>query len=92
MGMAGPMNGACSGAPVALARLDRRLWCGPTIRVPVHCAKPAPGTPTHRRWLCAFNAGLDHWESGRSGQVARVPDSEGRRHWRPSWLRMRPCQ
>ncbi len=78
-----------------------RLWsrwtgaCGPAWNSGCEGqgANPAPGTPEHRRRLCVFsgvNAGLDHRESGRSGQVARVPDSEDRRSWRPSWLRMRP--
>ena len=104
IGMTGPINGGvgvwgrglrlgvCSQATSALAPLDRRLRSGLIPRGPGQCAKPAPGTPEHRRRVCFFssvNSGLDHRESGRSGQVARVPDSEDKRRWRPSWLRMR---
>ena len=103
--MTGPMNGGvgvwgrglrlgvCSQATSALAPLDRRLRSGLILRGPGQCEKPAPGTPEHRRRLCFFSgdkSGLDHLGSGRSGQVARVPDSEDGRRWRPSWLRMRP--
>ena len=85
--------GVCSAAASALAPLDRRLRSGLILRGPGQDANPAPGTPEHRRRLCFFsgvNAGLDHLGSGRSGQVAQVPDSEDRRSWRPSWLKMRP--
>ena len=85
--------GVCSASASALVLLDRRLRSGLILCVSGQCAKPAPGTPEHRRRVCVFsgvNSGLDHLGSGRSGQVARVPDSEDRRRWRPSWLRMRP--
>ena len=49
-----------------------------------------PGAPAPGLFFSGVNSGLDHRESGRSGQDARVPDSEGGRRWRPSWLRMRP--
>ena len=85
--------GVCSAVDSGLVPLDRRLRSGLTLRGQGQCANPAPGTPEHRRRVCFFsgvNSGHDHRESGRSGQDARVPDSEGGRRWRPSWLRMRP--
>ena len=49
-----------------------------------------PGAPAPGLFFQRDKCGLDHLGGGRSGQVARVPDSEDRRRWRPSWLRMRP--